>query len=316
MKTYSRRKFYILTYAHCDLQNEDIMQRIRHLETSSSDLKGFHILYMIVSKEFHQDGAEHHHVYIHFDKPFHFKKSTMNLFDLKMDNRSLEDMNNFYHPNIEYIKSPKDAIKYVKKDGNYITSGTCPFKDELTTKEKNELLQSKSLQELVEEGTISLKSVPAIKRALDILRMEKQYGKEAEKPTVHYLYGKTGVGKTKTAWDEAREKYGDDIWCSLTDDKWFDGYIGQQAVILDDIRPSTWRFDQMLKLLDRYRLVVPIKGGFTRWCPREIWITAPESPDRLYRNYQTDQPYDGIDQLERRIDDLRDMNETIDSQPN
>lgn len=309
MRSHSHHGFknYLITYPHCDLSNMDIMQRLRTIEEQK--LKPVKIHYMIVSKEFHQDGEEHHHVFLSLSEPLYLGKKKMDIFDLVADNRPLLENGSMgvYHPNIERCPSPKGSIKYVKKQGEYSTSGICPFKEELTQKEKNELLQQKSLSELVDAGLLSLYQVPTIKRALDIIRMEKQSQLPAQKPLVHWFFGATGTGKSKLANDQSKEKYGDDVWRCMFNDQWYDGYIGQQGAIFDDVRPGTFKFDTLLKLLDQYKLVVPIKGGFTRWAPKEIWITAPAEPRQLYRNYQTQEPYEGIEQLERRIEDCREF---------
>lgn len=292
-----RAKNYLITWPHCDVKNEDILNEIIIREKLVE--KG--IKYIILSKEFHQDGEEHHHMFISFEAPLKLKREDMNTFDLNKDDRT-------FHANIKSVKSPKDAINYVKKEGTYITYGRCPYNIPLSTKEKNELLSTQDLNKLVEDGTVSIFKIPTLQRARDILRLESQRRKKAEKPTVHWFYGETGTGKTFSAYDAAIARFGEmGTWISQRDDKWFDGYIGQQGVILDDIRPSTFNFSFMLRLLDRYPIEVPIKGGFASWRPKEIWVTAPGTPRELYRNYTTKEPYEGIEQLERRIDDLREF---------
>jgi len=48
-------------------------------------------------------------------------------------------------------------------------------------------------------------------------------------PTVTLLYGPSGCGKTRLAREE------EDLWFTpLGDPGWFDGYDGQEAVLLDD----------------------------------------------------------------------------------
>lgn len=218
-----------------------------------------------------------------------------------------------WHPQIEVVKSPKDALKYVKKHGDIISWGICPCKETLTRKEKNDLLLNTNLTKLVDDGNIGLLALPALKKAIDLYNDERQSDSFAPR-IVHWYWGETGTGKTRAAIDEAKANYVQDeaqfrrgVWISHTSSEWFDGYCGQPAAILDDIRSASWNFGEMLRLLDRYPIDVPIKGGFRKWLPREIWITAPVTPRELYRNYQTGEPYDGIEQLERRITDMREF---------
>lgn len=303
-----KKKNWLLTYPHCSAHRVDVLNYL--MDEGPWDRKHVHVQYMVVGEEEHVDGQPHLHVFFQTDYPFSLRRDEMNLFDIPKDLSlpAVQAVNEVWHCNIEKITSrPKMACDYAKKGRKIHEYGVCPFKDDLTKKEKNELLQTKSLTELVQSGEISIFKVPTLQRALNVLRMERMDKLQAQKPTVHWFYGKTGFGKTRTAWEEARSIAGDDIWVSLSDDKWFDGYVGQKVAILDDIRSNGWNFNMLLRLLDRYKLVVPIKGGFTRWCPEHIFITCPETPRRMYRNYQTGQPYDGIEQLERRIDDFREF---------
>lgn len=208
-----------------------------------------------------------------------------------------------WHPNIEGVRSPKDAIKYCKKEGKFKEYGKCPWNIKLSKAEMNKLIIEGNLNELVEQGAVSLFSLPNLQRALDIYR-DGQIKAIFEKKAVSWFWGPTGTGKTKTAWEEARDAFGEDVWISHTSDQWFDGYCGQAGAIFDDIRSGTWQFSNLLRLLDRYPIKVPVKGGFRQWVPQRIWITAPAPPRELYKNYTTGEPYEGIEQLERRIDRL------------
>lgn len=301
----------MLTYPHCDLTNEDIMHRL--LAVKILEEKG--VKYMVVSKELHQDGEEHHHVFIQTEAPMSLNRNQMNVFDLLIDNRGTFDVENpqFYHCNIQSVRSPKDAIDYVKKEGQFSTYGICPYKEHMSTKEKNQLLLQTSSKTLVENGTISIFKLVQLEKAKTLYKNECILPK-FEKKTIYWFCGETGSGKTKEAWRLARDNEGieeDDeavdqaIWYSNGDCKWFDGYCGQGTVIIDDLRSNTWEFSWLLRLTDCYPVRVPIKGGFVRWQPKLIIITAPDEPRVIYSNHETSEPYDGIEQLERRITEIK-----------
>lgn len=308
-----RAKNLLITYPHCDLNNEDIRERI----LNNAWINQYCIKYMIVSKEFHQDGEEHHHVFIHLEGTVRITRKDMKQFDLLIDNRGAFDLENpeYYHPNIEACRSPKDAIKYVKKDGNFITYGTNPYIDTLSQKEKNELLIKTNFKELVDKGELSIFKLPVLEKAKKIYTNELLQAK-FEKKIVYWYYGPTGTGKTRHAWDKAKELLEDlaeesdpgsdrGIWVSNGDGKWFDGYSGQRVVIIDDLRASSWEFSWLLRITDSYPIQVPIKGGFVRWVPKYVFITAPDEPRVIYSNHQTCEPFDGIEQLERRITEVK-----------
>jgi hypothetical protein len=45
-----------------------------------------------------------------------------------------------------------------------------------------------------------------------------------------------------------------------------DGYMGQQAVLIEELRPGAIPYSTLLQLLDGYDVMVPKKGGFVKWC--------------------------------------------------
>ncbi len=115
------------------------------------------------------------------------------------------------------------------------------------------------------------------------------------KRQVYWLYGETGTGKTKKAY---RECPPGNTYHANTG-QWFNSYIGQEYVIIDEIRAKNWSYDLMLKLLDGYERRLPIKGGFTTWNPKTIYITGPLTPEETYGG--TLKFHGSIDQLLRRI---------------
>lgn len=122
----------------------------------------------------------------------------------------------------------------------------------------------------------------------------------SEPPTVYWLYGSTGTGKTRSAWAFANALYPDSIWTMSDSLNWFDGYDGQAAVILDDFRSKGLKFNFFLKLLDRYPLSVPFKGGFVNWIPKLIIITSPNDICTTFSKRAEHIPED-LEQLARRI---------------
>ncbi len=128
---------------------------------------------------------------------------------------------------------------------------------------------------------------------------------EYEAKTVYWLYGETGTGKTRTAMEACPA---DNTWHATTG-QWFDGYWGQEYVIIDEFTAKNWPYDLMLKLLDGYQLRLPVKGGFIIWRPKTIYITARLCPSAIYAA-QLDY-HGGIEQLERRITQTRCMDSKV-----
>lgn len=95
---------------------------------------------------------------------------------------------------------------------------------------------------------------------------------------VHVLYGPPGAGKSRRAWDDDPSAYAAIV---AKDRIWFDGYSGENTIILDDYRgeaPIAW----LLKFLDRYPMRVETKGGSLELTSHKIWITSNVSPSEWY----------------------------------
>lgn len=92
---------------------------------------------------------------------------------------------------------------------------------------------------------------------------------------VHVVCGPTGTGKSK--W--AMETYPGAYWKQRS--KWWDGYFNHETVIIDEY--YGWLpFDLLLRLLDRYPLLVESKGGQIQFVARTIILTSNKSPAEWY----------------------------------
>lgn len=92
---------------------------------------------------------------------------------------------------------------------------------------------------------------------------------------VHVVIGPTGTGKSKWAMDTYKGAY----WKQRS--KWWDGYFKHETVIIDEF--YGWLpFDMLLRLLDRYPMLVETKGGQMQFVAKTIVITSNKSPDNWY----------------------------------
>lgn len=118
-------------------------------------------------------------------------------------------------------------------------------------------------------------------------------------PTVIWLHGDTGVGKTRYALELSEREFGQhNYWISSGGLRWFDGYDGQPVAIFDDFRTKhVSHFSFLLRLLDRYPVQCEIKGGYVHWIPRLIIITTCHDIRQTW-SFSTDE---NLRQLERRV---------------
>jgi len=115
-----------------------------------------------------------------------------------------------------------------------------------------------------------------------------------ENKTVIWIYGATGVGKTKYVHESENI---DDLWVSGRDLRWWQSYDMEEAVLFDDFRGDFCKYHELLRILDRYQITVENKGGsVSLQNVKRIWITSCFHPRHVYDTRED------IEQLIRRID--------------
>jgi hypothetical protein len=197
--------------------------------------------------------------------------------------------------------SQKDAIDYCKKDGNFEEKG-----DQRHQGTRTDLLQ---IRDLIKSGVSKRELLESYELSSSQLRVMDTYftyleGQRKVKPNVIRIHGPTGTGKTKYAFDNFK-----DIYVKECENKWWDGYDSHETILLDDLRCKSFKFAELLRLLDRYPKRLEIKGGFRQLNSKNIIITCPWSPKELFKERDIIHPED-IKQLLRRIDEIIDMNQS------
>lgn len=177
--------------------------------------------------------------------------------------------------------SASQARDYCSKEGLYEEEGSMSNSNQGKRTDlenlKEAILQKRSLKEIsVEHFGSYLK----YERSIKSMRLMHSLHRNWVCSVVVY-HGPTGSGKTRSVMDNLPTP--DHLW-TYSGDGWFDGYDGQPIVLFDDFSGSEFKISFLLRLLDRYPMQVRIKGGFTNWCPKEIYITSNLDPNTWYPN--------------------------------
>lgn len=99
------------------------------------------------------------------------------------------------------------------------------------------------------------------------------------KTRVIILYGPTRTGKSRWCMENLTDIY----WKPRGE--WWDGYTNEQSVVIDDF--YGWiKYDELLRLGDRYPLLVPTKGGYSQFTASTIAITSNRLPKDWYKNIE------------------------------
>jgi len=93
----------------------------------------------------------------------------------------------------------------------------------------------------------------------------------------HVYWGRTGLGKSHRAWAEA----GLDAYPKVPSTKFWDGYRGHKHVVVDEFRGGI-SIEHLLRWLDKYPVLVEIKGSAVPLVAEKIWITSNLNPREWY----------------------------------
>lgn len=199
--------------------------------------------------------------------------------------------------------TPQDSRAYCsKQDPEPFEHGELPKQGKRSDLENasEKILNGATLRELAHDGNATM--IVKYFKGLTTLRSLVRPPRNGP-PTVFWLHGPTGTGKTRTAMECGRllSQGVDDIWVSSGTLRWFDGYDGQRVAVFDDFRSKhVSSFAFLLRLLDRYPTNVEIKGGFVNWTPDVIFITSSKHPDQTFETRKNFIPED-LAQLHRRL---------------
>lgn len=101
--------------------------------------------------------------------------------------------------------------------------------------------------------------------------------------SIYVYWGPTGAGKSRDAWLRA----GLDAYPKDPRSKFWDGYRGQERVVIDEFRGGI-DISHLLRWFDRYPVLVEIKGSSTVLNAKEIYVTSNLSPDQWYPDLDID----------------------------
>ena len=152
-----------------------------------------------------------------------------------------------------------------------------------------EMVKAKRKWHEIADECTSFQAVKCIKT------LQEGYGqKRPDGPvTVYWCWGATGTGKSRWAHEQYPEAF------EPISFKWWDGYSGETAAIIDDFRGDWCKYHELLRLLDRYPVKKEVKGGWV-WLQVDTWIiTSSYHPENVYK---TDEDKG---QLLRRITEIK-----------
>lgn len=254
--------------------------------TSLSELvSGGDASYIVIGKESGESGTPHLQGYVEFPR--------------KKRLGGVKRLGGLQRAHLERRRGTAvEAADYCKKDGQFIELG------EISTPEQGKRSDLAAIKSMLDDGA-SMAEL-AEEHFGDWCRYRKSFSayrnlqakKVARDVSVYVFSGPPGVGKTRIIFEHEPDLF----ICPDESLKWFDGYAGEEAILIDDYRgegnPSFF-----LRLLDRYPVQLPIKGGFVPLNACRIYITTNQRPPWEHPNPQA---------VTRRIKSVTQMSTALD----
>lgn len=198
-----------------------------------------------------------------------------------------------------HVESPSKnshCIEYVldksKRKTNNVEFGKRPMNNGIHNME--EILECNSVTEVIEKYP---DTYVKFRRGIDdVINNKISKNRYYKPPEVIWLYGGTGTGKTRIAFEDGATNV---TYVNGFFSDWGDARI----ICVEELRGEI-PYKELLKLLDGYHnyYFVNIKGGQKYIDLDKIYITSPKPPNEVYYNIDIN---DSIDQLLRRITTIK-----------
>lgn len=194
---------------------------------------------------------------------------------LNADHAHLEKRQGTSKQAADYCKKPESRIGHDFYEGGEISA---PGKRNDLLEIATAIQEGKSLRSIAEAQPVAF-----IRNCRGIERLCQFYDRPVRRsePRVLFLYGPTGVGKTR-AITEAVSRIRSVYWARENEKRlWFDGYIDETLVVFDEFIGQA-PVQDMLCLLDRRPLRLEIKGSTVRILANWFILSSNIHPSGLY----------------------------------
>ena len=240
------------------------IEKFEDIKTYLMTLKCFN--YGIACKEIAPStGHEHIHIYAQFTRSIR-----LSLFELK-------------GAHIEKCKgSPQQNIKYIQKDGNIIW-------------EFGEVVKKggrKTIEELKKMDKEEREQLPMVYFNI-VEKLNKKEANDIEIDSIFksnieviYIYGESGIGKSKKAFETCKEKGYSKINMVKFVNGFWNGIGESKACIYDDFRDSDMKASEFINFIDYNKHQLNVKGEYHLNEYELIIITSVQNPNEIYKNVE------------------------------
>jgi Geminivirus Rep catalytic domain./RNA helicase. len=225
----------------------------------------------VIARELHEDGSPHIHVYLLLETDYNCR--SCRYWDL-----------GGYHGNYQHAKSYTAVVQYIKKDKDYFEFGDLDFAAKLQTKITHRAylgkrLQLEPLDVIADEHPELMYDYCKLQKNIDLYRSHKSKNPPHETTRGTWIRGPPGSGKTHSV--HATES---DLYCKAQN-KWWDGYTGQKAVLMDDFDQQGECLAHHMKIwADKWPCQGETKGGHVPLTYDRLIVTSNFTIDQAFKN--------------------------------
>jgi len=248
-----------------------------YVESELSDLRvqlEEHGSYAIVGKEVGSNGTPHLQGYVIWKQRTSFETCK-------------HRCGSRYH--IEISRgTPRQNREYCSKGGDYFEIGTCPdsgaSRGRSTTVSRDELYSDyRSHFKRRRLGLVQFADThPGCFgfSGHNLLRNTLSLSEPIDRPSisVEWIYGLPGVGKSRYAHQKLPSAYIKDPRT-----KWWNGYLLETEVIIDDFGPNGIDINHLLRWFDRYKCLVEVKGDMVPLHATTFIVTSNFTPSVCFQ---------------------------------
>lgn len=259
-------------------------------EVLKSTLQTFEgCLYWCLCDEIGEQGGTYHtHLYLAFRNAVMFDTMQQRFYGAHIDGARGSHLENRNYVRKEG-KWKDDPKRGTNLPDTFEESGDLPEERSAHVKQSEKIFamiqDGASNAKILRELPSALFHVPSIEAARQTL-LEEQYRTQYRQMHVEYMFGKTGVGKTRGIM----EKYGYENVCrTLNYAHPFDNYACQDVLLLDEFR-SSLPISDMLNFLDGYPLMLPCRYSDKVACFTKVFVVSNISFEKQYPNIQVTEP--------------------------